>query len=227
MILITTEEEPRKQPEHQDVLTYEPVLIKFLRDEEAVKMLKDANYYPIIKILRKGPMTVRELEKAYGKEAAKSESCKPKSEKTIYRYLKALEKADIVVPAGQRVVMGKTATETLFSRTARVFDFHGKEPAWWKSEKGEQSARWISILLGRFYNNRELSIECIQNFIIQFETAKEVEFKKLLATADEEILEHITAGEWYEMKETLYYIEHLNLLLGQPDLLERLRSCFK
>lgn len=224
---MTTRDVPQEQPEHQDVLTYKPMLIKFLRDEEAVRMLKDVNYYPIIKILRKGPMTVRELEKAYSKEAAKSESCKPKSEKTIYRYLKALEKADLVVPAGQRVVMGKTATETLFSRTARVFDFHGKEPAWWKSEKGEQSVRWIGILLGRFYNNREPSIKCLQNFIIQFETAKEVELKKLLATADEEILEHITAGEWDEMKETLYYIEHLNLLLSQPDLLERLRSCFK
>jgi DNA-binding transcriptional ArsR family regulator len=227
VISIATGEAPRKQQKHQDVLTYRPVLIKFLRDEEAVRMLKDANYYPIIKILRKGPMTVRELEEAYSKEAAKSESCEPKSDKTIYRYLKALEKAGLVVPAGQRVVMGKTATETLFSRTAHVFNFHGKEPVWWKSEKGEQSVRWISILLGRFYNNREPSIKCLQNFIIQFETAKEVEFKKLLATADKKILEHITAGEWYEMKETLDYIEHLNLLLSQPDLLERLRSCFK
>jgi DNA-binding HxlR family transcriptional regulator len=224
---MTTRDAPQDKPEHRDVLTYKQVLIKIIRDEETHKMLKDPNYYPIIKILRKGPMTVRELEKAYGKEAAKSESCEPKSDKTLYRYLKALEKADLVVPAGQRVVMGKTATETLFSRTAHVFIFHGKEPAWWKSEKGEQSARWISILLGRFYNNREPSIKCLQNFIIQFETAKEVEFKKLLATADKKILEHITAGEWYEMKETLDYIEHLNLLLSQPDLLERLRSCFK
>jgi len=224
---MTTRDVPQEQPEYRDFLTYRPVLIKFLRDEEAVKMLKDVNYYPIIKILRKGPMTVRELEKAYRKEAANSESCEPKSEKTIYRYLKTLEKADLVVAAGQRVVMGKTATETLFSRTAHVFNFHGKEPAWWKSEKGEQSARWISILLRRFYNNREPSIKCIQNFIIQFETTKEAELKKLLVTADEEILEHIAAAEWDEIKETLYYIEHLSLFLSQPDLLERLRSCFK
>lgn len=224
---MTTRDAPQEQPAHQDVLTYKPVLIKIIHDKEIVKILKDANYYPIIKILRKGPMTVRELEKAYGKEAATSESCEPKSDKTIYRYLKTLEKADLIVPAGQRVVMGKTATETLFSRTARVFIFHAKKPAWWKSEKGEQLARWIGILLGRLYNNREPSVKCIQNFIIQFETAKEVEFKRLLATADEAILEHLAADEWDEFIETLYYIEHLSLFLNQPDLLERLRSCFK
>lgn len=224
---MTTRDAPQDKPEHRDVLTYKPVLIKIIRDEETVKILKDANYYLLIKILRKGPMTVRELTEAYGKEAIKSESYEPKSDKTIYRYLKTLEKADLVVPAGQRVVIGKTATETLFSRTARVFDVHGKKPAWWKSEKGEQSARLIGILLGRLYNNRKPSIKCIHELIIQFETAKEAEIKKILATADEEILESITAGEWDEITATLYYLEHFNLFLNQPDLLERLRSCFK
>ena len=224
---MTTRDAPQDKPEHRDVLIYKPVLIKIIRDEETHKMLKDPNYYPIIKILRKGPMTTRELEKAYGKEAAASELYEPKSDKTIYRYLKALEKANLVVPAGQRVVIGKTATETLFSRTARVFVVHGKKLAWWKSEKGEQSARWIGILLGRLYTHRKPSIECVQKLIVQFETAREAELRKLLATADEEILERITAGEWDEIETTLDYIEDFSLFLGRPDLLERLRSCFE
>jgi len=224
---MTTQNAPQEQPKYQDVLAYKPTLIKIIRNKETAKILKDTCYYPIIKILRKGPMTVRELEEAYSQEAVKSESYKPKSDKTIYRYLKTLERADLVVPAGQRVVIGKTATETLFSRTARVFAVHGKKPAWWKSEKGEQSARWIGILLGRLYNNQKPSIKCIQELIVQFETAREAELKKILATTDEEILESITAIEWDEMETTLDYIGLFNLFLSQPDLLERLRRCFK
>jgi DNA-binding transcriptional ArsR family regulator len=224
---IPTRDASKERPQHQDVLTYKPAQIKIIRDKETAKFLEDPNYYLIIKLLGKGPTTVRELEKAYRKEAATSEWYEPKSDKTIYRYLKVLEKADLVVPAGQRVIIGKTATETLFSRTARVFIIRHHRPVWWRSEKGEQLARRLGILLGRLYNNREPSIKCIQNFIIKFETAKEVEFKKLLETVDEEILEHITAGEWDEIDKILRYVKLFSMFLNQPDLLERFRSCFK
>ena len=44
-----------------------------------------------------------------------------KSDKTIYRYVKELSNAGLIVPGGQRVLTGKTATETIYMRKARIF----------------------------------------------------------------------------------------------------------
>ena len=79
-------------------------------------LLNDPLYSPILVALKEGPMTVRDLEKRYAELAAEA-----KSDKTLYRYLKFLEKAGLVVPAGQRVTVGKTATEALYARTAKLF----------------------------------------------------------------------------------------------------------
>ena len=87
-------------------------------------------------------MTVRDLEKAYKEAAEKTESFEPKSDKTIYQYLKILEQADLIKPAGQRMNIGKTVTETLFSRTASVFLILGEEPEWWKSKEGLEKRPW-------------------------------------------------------------------------------------
>ncbi len=87
---------------------------KLIRNElKTLEILKDQNHYPILKILKKEPMTVKELENAYEEETSKR-----KSNKTIYRYLKTLEDANLVIPAGQLVITGKTATETIYARSA-------------------------------------------------------------------------------------------------------------
>lgn len=224
-----TRESSQAEPKYKDIINFKPVLIKRIQDPEVARALKYApNYYLITKILRKGPMTVKELEKAYNKEAATSESYEPKSDKTIYRYLKTLGNADLVVPAGQRVVFGKTATETLFSRTARVFFIQEEEgPDWWISEKGRRLAKRIATLLGQFYKNGEPSIDCLQKLIIHFEKSQESELNKILTKMDESTLELVIGGEWEETDKILHYVKYFGMFLDQPDLPKRLRDCFK
>ena len=102
------------------VLVKKPSFLKIIRSEKTIGILKDQNHYPILKILKKAPdgKTVKELEEAYEKETGKK-----KSNKTIYRYLKTLEEAELVISAGQLVVSGKTATETIYARSAIAFFF--------------------------------------------------------------------------------------------------------
>ena len=49
--------------EVQDVITFKPERAKVIKDPKIIDTLKDPNHWPILKALRKGPMTIRELEK--------------------------------------------------------------------------------------------------------------------------------------------------------------------
>ena len=100
-------------------MTFQPEIVKIVCEEDKLALLKDPKYVPIIKMLRKRPMTVKEIEAEYN-QGFEDESDK-KSDKTLYRYLKELENAALVIPTGQRVVIGRTATETLYGRTAKIF----------------------------------------------------------------------------------------------------------
>lgn len=215
-----------KKPDYQDVLTFKVAPIKIIRDAKTAKTLRDPLYFPIIKALRKGPMTVRELEKAYNVLAADSGTHEPKSDKTIYRYLKVLEEAGAVVPAGQRVVIGKTATETLFARTARAFLIQAEETGPEGKEKGRRLVERIGKLLGRVYGNREPDLECCEKFFDHFEKEAKALQEQLLGSADEEALELATSGDWEEIDSVLDSVTIFGLLLKRPEMLAELDGCF-
>ena len=139
----TPKTKSKEQQEFKDIITYEPLGLKIVDDEKGLQTLKDPNLYPIVAILREKPMTVKEIEIAYSEEAKKHDTHEPKSDKTIYRYLKTLEDAGLVTPAGQRVVIGKTATETLFSRTAHIFLTTVEKSKWWDSKEGLEFVKKI------------------------------------------------------------------------------------
>jgi hypothetical protein len=216
---------PRK-PDYQDVLSFKQAPIKIVRDTKTAKILKDPLYFPIVKALRKGPMTVRELEQAYNVLAADSETCEPKSDKTIYRYLKVLENAKLVAPAGQRVVLGKTATETLFTRTARAFLIQAEATRPADKEKGRRMVERISKLLSRVYGNREPDLDCCEKFFAEVEKESRALSEQMLASADEETLELAMSGEWEEIDEILGMVTIFGLLLKRPELLGELDRCF-
>ncbi|MFX1476186.1 MAG: winged helix-turn-helix domain-containing protein, partial [Promethearchaeota archaeon] len=197
---MTTQDTTTEEPQHQDVLTFHSKPVKIIRDEKLAKLLKEQAYYLIVKVLRKGPMTVREIEKAYRKEALSCEGCEPKSDKTIYRYLKVLEDADLVVPAGQRVVIGKTATETLFARTARIFLLHSADkPSWWFEKEGEKIAAKVGALLAHLLDVKTHSVKCLQEAFQELDKAREQELERLVATAGDKALEYMTEGEFKEI----------------------------
>lgn len=225
---MTTQETTTEEAKHQDVLTFHSKPVKIIRDEKLAKLLKEQAYYLIVKVLRKGPMTVREIEKAYRKEALSCEDCEPKSDKTIYRYLKVLEEADLVVPAGQRVVIGKTATETLFARTARIFLLHGADkPSWWMEKEGQKIAHKVGTLLAHLIGGESPSIECLQEAFQSLDKAREAELERLVATAGDEALEYMCEGEFKEIDKIVSIVGLYAAIINNTDIVEKLRGCFK
>lgn len=216
---------PKDSPDYNDVITFQPVPIRIVEDYEAVKLLEDPNYYIILEILRSGPMTILEIEKAYISRSREHKRVSRKSYNTIYRYLKALEKSGLVIAAGKRVAIGKTASETLFARTARLFHYSGLEESWSKSEDVKEiTDRVIEGL--KIVHKESLSDKCLRDFFSEYIDAIHEQMELLIEEGPEEVLYDITTGDWEKMSKTLDYIAIFGLLLNRPQLFDKLRDCF-
>lgn len=207
----------------QDVLHFTPELVKILDSPQAIRLLEDPDYYIIVEILRKRPMTIREIEDAYKLRASDHETVEPKSYNTIYRYIKALEKEGLVIPGGKRVEFGKTAAETLFSRTAKLFHF-GCPP-----DMTEEGREFVDRVLGGLmllYGGSKVTESCLRETINEISVTMKDEITKLAQVDHKVKLDEILAGEWGIMIKTLDYIAFLSIILNHPELVKKLKDCF-
>ena len=223
----TPKTKPKNQQEFKDVITYEPVGLKIIDDEKGLQVLKDPNLFPIVAILRQKPMTVKEIEIAYSEEAKKYDTHEPKSDKTIYRYLKTLEEAGLVRPAGQRVVIGKTATETLFSRTAHIFLTTVEKSKWWESKEGLEFVKKIGNPVAYNIGDFEPDIPCLVKFMARLDDAKERELANLASAKDKRLISQLSGKDWHHITKLMYYIGLFSVFLKEPKYVEDLRHCFK
>ncbi len=212
---------------YQDIVDFKPVILKIIEDEETLKKLEDPNYELIMSILRKRPMTVKGIATAFNEKAKKSSNIEPKSEKTIYRYLKDLEELGIIIAAGQRVTIGKTATEKLYMRTARMYERRYKYIDWTGEEGNEWAYRFGALIRNMLNTEKEPSPKCIQEFFKKWTTAKKGELEKMATMAPDDVVEIITGCDLRELSEIAGRVYIFGTLMNQPDLLEQLQRCFK
>jgi Fe2+ or Zn2+ uptake regulation protein len=86
-------------------------------------------YLPLFHVLRDQPMTIEELAEKYNQVATV-----PRKISTIYRYVKTLKEATLLIEMGQRVVDGKKTTQRLYGPIARLISLQGKYESEWESE---------------------------------------------------------------------------------------------
>ncbi|MFX0114518.1 MAG: hypothetical protein ACFFB3_08215 [Candidatus Hodarchaeota archaeon] len=179
--------------EFQDAITYFPEALRIIKDKKALKLLKDENLRLVLKFLRnnKQPMTVKELERAF------KEKAKLKSDKTIYRYLNKLEKADLVVQAGKRIFTDekkKIRTQTLYSRTAKIFlpDYSAEKAQSLTPEEKRmknKALNAIATLVARQYGfsqNRE-DEDCLNELVIRILDRKSALMIEMVRASNEEL----------------------------------------
>jgi hypothetical protein len=212
------------QNKHRDIVDFEPVILKVIDDKKTLDLLSDLNYYGLISVLRDGVMTVQEITKAYNKTAVKMYKIKEKSDKTIYRYIKALSDSNIVVHAGQRINEEKGTSERLYMRSARVFERKDIE---WMSEKGdlwaEQFGHFVSYMLN---GESKVNKKCIQSFFDHWTVAKSNTLEKLATSAPIEIMNIIDSKNWKDFAEFIDRVYLFGTLMNHPELLDDLRKCF-
>ena len=172
-------------------------------------------------------MTVREITAAFNEEAKKSSNIDSKSEKTIYRYLKVLEELGMIIAAGQRLIMGKTATEKLYMRTARMYERRYKYIDWLGQEGNEWASRFSTLVSSIFSTEKKQpSAKYIQEFFANWTKVKKTELEKMATLAPDDVVEIITGCDLRDLSEIVARVYIFGTFMNQPDLLKQLRSCF-
>jgi hypothetical protein len=79
----------------------------------------------------------------------------------------------------------------------------------------------------KIFGDQELDDDCFKQFLVEYENAKDTESEKLIKDADEETIQAIVDGEWWEIEQIFGYLGIFGIFLNQPKLIDSLRACFK
>ena len=208
-------------PEIKRIITFQPIFMKFISDPKVTELIKDKHHYPILKILQQQPMTVKELEEEYEEFTGKK-----KSNKTIYRYLKSLEIEGLVRAAGNLVTTGKTATETIFARTAMAFYSIDEHDDFWSTESANKIASNVCILLRPLFKNKKCDEARLLEVLKQHSNSMTDQLKTLVTEVEEEITESIRDCSLDEINYVLKLSSYFATIKNDSDLINRLEACY-
>ncbi|MHA1637621.1 MAG: hypothetical protein ACTSUB_06350 [Candidatus Thorarchaeota archaeon] len=220
---------PKKttKKEYEDIIRFRPKPIHVIKDERQNQYLWEWHYNALVRCMKDGPMTVQEITEAFNIQARFDKFYDEKSSTSIYRYLKTLEKEGLVAQAGKRVFFEKHKTEILYSRTAIVFYYINLPKSFWESDAGRVMYERIYLMVSKIYPGYELDKEKFNKYIIEFERAKEKQLEEIVGRMNDDELYDIMDTIWWQVIQVLRYSDQFAVSLNQPEMLEKLKKCFK
>ena len=211
----------RELMEYKDFITEEQDQIFIIEDEETFRLLSDSKYSPIFVALNQGPMTIKELVKAYN---ALSES--PKKQTSIYNYLMDLMKHDLVLKVGQRIISGKTAAEVLYAGRAKFYYSSIMTEEFWNTDRSKKILERVTQLLLVYTLSEGVSEENLTALFKKIYTNFHKEVGNLFLSHRDEIGEIVSPLSFSQMFRTTSALNMLMMILSKEDHQEELRKCF-
>jgi len=205
---------------YQDIIEEKQVSVLNLDYDDKVKKLYNPLYMPIIKILREGYRTFKEIKAEYTKY---SSTVPP--DKTLYRHLNSLKEAGLIFEIGKRVYKGKSMTEKLFARTAKFFRTTDKP-------KGKEQADRIkkqAILLSKFFaltkDIRKDSTECIEAFLTNQNSRNLEVIDELFTKFPDEVAKIAGNLPHDDLQAVVEEYVHISIILNFPGIRDELKKC--
>ena len=225
--------------EYQDVVTFTQEVVKVVKEKEITSLFDDPNYSPILVALREGPMTISELVPKYNQIVAQEVADRKlpakeriaeiekleRKDKTLYRYVKFLVEKGLVAEAGKRVKMGQTATETLFSRTAKIFYGSDKVKDWGTYPQYKKMLPKIAKMLSLAMDIEEIPIEGLTKIMNRINQIYDVEALEVVQKYNEEIAELVKDNSFEEIDLMLDKLSTLLIIMRGIDFEKELREC--
>lgn len=206
--------------DYQDVLTFKQQEVRVLKDVEIINKLYDPTLEPIIIVLRSGPLTIKELVKEYNKIAEE-----PKSEMTIYRYIKDLDKLGIVTEIGKRIKKGQSATETLYGRTAKIFWNLPDEEDYWKLDKSKKYLEPLLQLMSLYKGGSKISNNNLRDLLSLTHKITTEEVAEFLDQNNEAISGIFSGLSFKDVDKIITYFSNLILLMKKDSFTKELEKC--
>ncbi|NPE07799.1 MAG: hypothetical protein GNW80_05930 [Asgard group archaeon] len=194
----------------QDVITYKPAKMIFIKDEKKNKLFSDENLNYVLKFLRKGAMTIHDLSDNFKRIEEE------KSDKSIYRYLHKLIQAKLVAKAGKRITTKNESdliSETLYMRTSNAFIL--KIPLAKKEKEDFHSPIFDSmyLLLKQQYGNKKIGKKAFKKFFDKIDNERDQYIMDLYEKADEETMNKLGDLEGKNILFALEYASWIAILL--------------
>lgn len=209
--------------------------ILIIENQEIIDIILDFYYSKIISVMREGPMTIKEITeklnlllRTEGKEKRLSEKeimDSLRSEKSMYRYMKTLEKAKIVKLSGQRVVIGQTAVEKLYSRTADIFYLAPRTSKWWKGEKGRRIMNLVTQSIKLFYGIDNPNSDCLTELMARIADTTHNALFKSYDEKKQQLIELIYSAKDDEMDKALDALDIFEAIMNVGEYEEELKKC--
>lgn len=200
-------------------------MVKILKDPKAIVHLSDKYLGPLLDTLKDHPKTIEEISKDLGK-----------SSKTIYRYLARLEKTDLVIPVGKRIIRnpnGDISTQSLFGRTAKIFydgTVHMKIQTRLSQEESKklynEIFHTVCTLLSYEYNHASFDIGLLYDLSKEIDQKREKYAEKLLHNADADVINFLKNLNEEHVDYILRTVSLLSVM-GEQNWEQRIKACFK
>ena len=211
----------------QDIITFKQKTIKILHDKEVLNIFNDENLNAVLKLLRKKPMTVDEIENYLKKKGIE------KSDKTIYRYLSKLIKHKLVAKGGKRLTSKDEeilTNETIYVRSAKAFLF---APSLIQIEEDEKKYdkkdfKLYEItrkMVSQLFDKKSGSEKCFNNLLDKINRERDILTAKLFDNADQETLDLLEGLEWAELN-ALYNFAGWIAVCATNNLHEQIKICY-
>ncbi|NHJ49609.1 MAG: hypothetical protein FK733_17600 [Asgard group archaeon] len=215
----------KKDIQKNDHITFTPKPVKLLTDDQ-IKLLNE--HYNIIKALRGINLTAKDmLEIFYNKEKDEYE----KDIRTIYRYIKILEKADLIIESGYRVAEGTRLVEKLYSRTANIFyaAYEEGRDNWWDTDEGKEWSLKLSIIFSELFDKPDLNHDDFYEIYKIFAEIQDKTIYDILNTAVEsKKVEDVYSKLHIDKVNKLnYYVSIMTAFLKKPELVEMFLELIK
>ena len=210
---------------------YKQKSVLFVADEEATKLLHNPIYRPILLTLREGVKTAEEIQEVLStKEEYKTMS--KSSLKTIYRHLKALTSAGLVVEAGQRKIDRSDEdkapiTQRLFSRTAKFFFLKGSEKEYFAPETIRRRADILRDIIAIAHNKPKASLDCVEKLFEKLITCESNCGSNLFENYPDELAEIVGNVPIKDLEVVLSVYSSIDLLLRKSEFEKDLKECLK
>ncbi len=204
----------------QDVITYNQVVTKRIKDKEVSKYFYDKDYGLLLTFLRTGPKTIKEIEEAYAAEGNE------KSDKTLYRYIKTLGEVGLAVEAGKRIFTdeeNRNKSVSIFMRTAKVFFDDTMDKAKTKASK-KKIFQAYKILLDQLDEEKSFTKEeCIESITEKLAQGEKLAIE-FIQNSDEKIFDLLKGQDFTEINQFIQNVAWL-IMIYNNDIKEILKSC--
>ncbi|MFW9777729.1 MAG: hypothetical protein ACFFE8_02665 [Candidatus Heimdallarchaeota archaeon] len=215
----------RQKAPYKDILRNYPEFFSGISSKEGIgRFFEKPTYVPLFQIIRDGPITTSELVRKYNQIAPVK-----KTRKTIYRYIKQLREANLVIEMGKRVFRGKKTIQKIYGPTSRnigsILEFDSN----WETKERQWLIETIKELLEYLHPTiSKIDRECFKEFralVSHYGDEKLVQELKLQKNRPVfELLHSYSYRDYYMIMPLLYdYYFFKNI----PDLYERIARCFK